>query len=77
MNGKVFKPNERVFSRWVDKPHFLKRKVKKLKGQMWGWHSLRHRYASLLSKEGKPLFEIMKLLGHSNLSTTQIYLQLL
>ena len=75
--GKTFQADERVFSRWIDKPHFLKRKVKKLKGQMWGWHSLRHRYASMLSKEGKPLFEIMKLLGHSNLSTTQIYLQLL
>jgi len=77
MSGRTFKSDERVFSRWTEKPLFLKRKIKKLKGQIWGWHCLRHRYASLLSKEGKPLFEIMKLLGHSNLSTTQIYLQLL
>lgn len=77
LNGKEYPVDERVFSRWSDKPHFLKRKVKKLKGHTWGWHCLRHRYASMLSKEGKPIFEIMKLLGHSNLETTQIYLQLL
>ncbi len=77
LNGKSYLADERVFSRWTIKPHFLKRKVKKLKGHIWGWHCLRHRYASLLSKEGKPVFEIMNLLGHSNLETTQIYLQLL
>ena len=75
--GKSFSPNKRVFSGWTIKPHFLKRKIMLLKTQMWGWHCLRHRYASLLSKEGKPLFEIMKFLGHSNIETTQIYLQLM
>ncbi len=77
MNSKQYPTDERIFNRWSDKPHFLKRKLKKLKGHTWGWHCLRHRYASMLSKEGKPIFEIMKLLGHSNLETTQIYLQLL
>ena len=77
LKEKSFSANERVFSRWTIKPHFLKRKIILLKTQMWGWHCLRHRYASLLSKEGRPLFEIMKLLGHSNIETTQIYLQLL
>ncbi|RPI19230.1 MAG: site-specific integrase [Ignavibacteriae bacterium] len=68
---------ERVFKRWTDIPRFLEDKVRSLEQKPWSWHSLRHRYASLLSKEGKPLFEIMSLLGHSNLETTQIYLQLL
>jgi len=68
---------ERVFKRWTDIPRFLEDKEKSLDQKRWSWHALRHRYASLLSKQGKPLFEIMSLLGHSNLETTQIYLQLL
>jgi site-specific recombinase XerD len=43
----------------------------------WTWHNLRHKYASELCRKGVPLFEIMNLLGHSNLKTTQNYLQLL
>jgi len=67
----------RIFFQWDDIPKFLKRKVKDLNQKPWCWHNLRHRYASLLSKQGKPIFEIMTLLGHSSIKTTQIYLQLL
>lgn len=69
--------DERLFVRWIDAPKFLEKKVKKLKQEKWGWHNLRHRRASLWNKEGKSLLEIMLLLGHSNLSTTQNYFQLL
>lgn len=75
--GRTFPPDKLVFDSWTDNPKFLKRKIESLKQPMWGFHSLRHRRASLWSKEGKPLFEIMSLLGHSNLSTSQRYLQLL
>ncbi|MFA5011150.1 MAG: tyrosine-type recombinase/integrase [Ignavibacteria bacterium] len=71
------KPDELLFPNWIEQPKFLERKVKTLGQKSWGFHNLRHRYASLLSKQGKPLYEIMSLLGHSNLSTTQIYLQLI
>ena len=71
------KPEELLFPDWSRQPKFLERKVSKLNQKKWGFHNLRHRYASLLSKQGKPLYEIMSLLGHSNLSTTQIYLQML
>jgi len=67
----------RLFSEWTSHPRFLEEKVQELKQRKWNWHNLRHRYASRLSKEGRPIFEIMSLLGHSNLSTTQGYLQLL
>ncbi|MBX7047130.1 MAG: site-specific integrase [Ignavibacteria bacterium] len=70
-------PNERLFPHWNSTPRFLERKVEKLKHNTWGWHYLRHRRASLWNKEGLSLFEIMSRLGHSNLSTTQKYLQLL
>jgi integrase len=70
-------PEKFLFSRWTDTPKFLQRKVKQLNQRKWCWHSLRHRRASLWLKEGKSLFEIMQLLGHSNLKTTQGYLQLI
>jgi integrase len=73
----IVETDERLFNRWCDVPRFLEDKVRELEQQNWNWHNLRHRFASKLSKEGKPLFEIMSLLGHSNLKTTQNYLQLL
>lgn len=73
----TLKPDERLFSRWSDIPRFIEKKVKKLEQHNWSHHNLRHRFASLLSKQGKPLFEIMSRLGHSNLETTQLYLQLI
>lgn len=77
LEGLIFAPDELVFGTWKDQPKFLERKIKQLGLHQWGFHNLRHRRASLWSKEGKPIFEIMSLLGHSNISTTQKYLQLL
>ena len=67
----------RVFPEWNDTPKFLDKTLRENKMKVWGWHSLRHRYASLLSKKNIPLFEIMIKLGHSQLKTTQLYLQML
>ncbi len=77
LKGITFKPDELVFGRWKVHPCFLDKKVKRIGCNQWSFHNLRHRRASMWSKEKKPLFEIMCLLGHSNLSTTQKYLQLL
>jgi site-specific recombinase XerD len=38
-------------------------------------HQLRHAHALELAREGVPLNIIQRQLGHSNLSTTSIYLQ--
>lgn len=65
--------DERVFATWSDLPKFLSKKTRR----KWNWHNLRHRYASKLSQKGIPIFEIMCLLGHNNIETTQNYLQLL
>lgn len=66
-------PEDKIFAQWSEKPKFLSRKTL----GKWNWHNLRHKYASLLSKNNTPIFEIMSRLGHSNIKTTQHYLQLL
>jgi integrase len=65
----------RLFKRWSVYPRFLEKRVYKLDQEPWGFHNLRHRFASRLSKKNTPIYRIMELLGHSSLSTTQIYLQ--
>lgn len=75
--GQTFLPDTKIFGYWKEQPKFLERKLKSLGLPSWGYHNLRHRYASLLSSAHTPLYEIMILLGHQNLTTTQRYLQLL
>jgi integrase len=65
-SGKVFK--------FTAYPRFLEEKVRELDLPKWNWHGLRRRRASIWANEDKPLFQIMMLLGHSNISTTQRYL---
>ncbi len=65
-DGKVFEHNAY--------PRFLEEKVKSLGQPKWNWHGLRRRRASIWADDDVPLFQIMMLLGHSNISTTQRYL---
>jgi len=37
------------------------------------FHSLRHTFASWLIQRGAPIYEVSKLLGHSEIKTTEIY----
>lgn len=64
----------KVFKEWDAYPRFLEDKVKSLKHPAWNWHGLRRRRASIWANEDMPLFQIMMLLGHSQISTTQRYL---
>jgi integrase len=65
------------------KPNLLTKKLKKavkyskLKDQRLHFHSLRHTFASWLAQKGTSIYEIQKLLGHSDIKTTQIYAHLL
>lgn len=70
LNGKKIRPT------YLTKK--LKKTVKKSKieNQQLHFHSLRHTFASWLAKKGTSIYEIQKLLGHTDLKTTQIYAHL-
>jgi len=70
-----FQHDKRIFHWWTGQPKFLARKIRILKQKPWGFHSLRHRRASIWNHEKETVFDIMVKLGHSSVKTTQIYLQ--
>jgi len=55
--------------------HKFKEKVvlSKLNDKRLHFHSLRHTFASWLVQDGVSLYEVQKLLGHSNIAVTQVY----
>lgn len=69
--------DEHIFPDWTKNPMFLGKICKRLKIKIFGWHSYRHRKASMLAKANLPLVEIMAILGHDNIEVTQIYLRVL
>ncbi|MDR2549463.1 MAG: site-specific integrase [Desulfobulbus sp.] len=72
-------PNEPVFiSHWnlvyKYRLHWLKRVCSKAKVKPFGFHGIRHLFASILASENVPLVEIQYMLRHTSLSTTQRYI---
>ena len=45
-------------------------------GRKFGWHMLRHTFASHLVMDGRPLPAVQALMGHSNITTTMRYTHL-
>lgn len=52
------------------------RKIVKRAGLTGGIHTLRHTFASHLIQNGVPIYEVSKLLGHSDVKMTEIYAHL-
>lgn len=55
---------------------YIGKRVSRLLGNGWTCHSLRHRYASGIYAATHDIFLVSKLLGHSSVETTQIYVAL-
>jgi integrase len=67
----------KLFTEWTGYPRFLEDACAKAKILPFGWHSLRHRKASIMASQGIPINEIQHYLGHESILVTQQYLQLL
>lgn len=50
--------------------------IRKVSGIDFSWHKCRHTYAKTLLRNSIDLETIRQMLGHANLSTTQVYSQL-
>lgn len=82
-NRYLKKANEYVFTykskKWTGHLFYLyKMLVRSVFGKNTdvSFHTLRHSFASHLALQGIPIYTISKLLGHSNITTTQIYAHL-
>jgi len=66
--------NPRTHNRYLRHPKLMDSLCEKAGVKPFGFHGIRHLAASMLSKENIPVKDVSEYLGHSDISTTQIYL---
>lgn len=63
--------------KWIPyqyRQHWLKRLCKKANVTQFGFHGIRHLFASILASQNVPLVEIQKMLRHGSITTTARYI---
>ena len=71
-----YKHNEKIrYHSYKVKNYLIKAGID-IKGRKHGFHSLRHSFSSLLLKENISLYSISTILGHQDIKTTMIYLNI-
>ena len=71
-----YKHNEKIrYHSYKVKNYLIKAGID-IKGRKHGFHSLRHSFSSLLLKENISLYSISTILGHQDIKTTMIYLDI-
>ncbi|WP_028582398.1 tyrosine-type recombinase/integrase [Desulfogranum japonicum] len=71
MNGD---PDPANWVPYLYRQHWLKRLCRRAGVEVFGFHGIRHLFASLLAADNKPLVEIQYMLRHKSLTTTQRYI---
>lgn len=59
---------------YLYRQHWLGRLCKKAGVELFGFHGIRHLFASILASQNVPLVEIQHMLRHTSLATTQRYI---
>ena len=59
---------------YLYRQHWLGRLCKKAEVELFGFHGIRHLFASILASRNVPLVEIQHMLRHTSLATTQRYI---
>lgn len=62
---------------WANRRRVFRRIMKRAKIGPFGWHTLRHSFASLLVQEGVSLYKVSKYLGHHSIVMTERYSHLI
>lgn len=71
--GIVFAYKHKSISQNLMVKYFKKYVIRAKLNPKLHFHSLRHTFASLLVQRGVSIFQVSKLLGHSNVAVTEIY----
>lgn len=72
-NYVFVKSDNKTFTKDYVSKAFKKAVRKAGLSELYTFHGLRHSFASNLVNKGVSLYQVQKLLGHTNISTTQIY----